>query len=333
MLCAGPVANLVELKPPINNGDSRARHGAEATTGKPEEERTGRPHNLICVMTEKTSVEQQFPNEACDFVVFMDLTYNGQEDKLVPKTNGSGFELFSAMAANGSGNHLVAVSHEDIRECVDKWKDPLALSHFVITTSSWITKNKFDGLAFLGVHVPNDRLPTLHKMLQKFHEAFKENQPRSLLLMFAIQVKNYKSASVELLQNLQKIVKVVDYTILETHHSRPLTTCSALLPTSFREYSDLADSVPVTCSRDDWVGPIQDERAIAAYHYRNNQWQSFLTPDSITKMMRLALKVNPSVCAAAYYVDYEDYQGLCQKNETFPRLTALRHVLDQVRTR
>ncbi|XP_037577997.2 uncharacterized protein LOC119460932 isoform X3 [Dermacentor silvarum] len=361
----GPVENLVELKPPINDG----------------------AHNLICVMSEKTSVQQQFPNEACDFVVFMDLTYNGQEDKLVPKTNGSGFELFSAMAANGSGNHLVAVSHEDIRECVDKWKDPLALSHFVITTSSWITKNKFDGLAFLGVHVPNDRLPTLHKMLQKFHEAFKENRPRSLLLMFAIQVTNYKAASVELLQNLQKIVKVVDYTILETHHSRPLTTCNALLPTSFREYSDLADSVPVvtalewtkqlqngveplpnlcfslslaslhytlktttnnvgapcddeklipynqTCSRDDWVGPIQDERAIAAYHYRNNQWQSFLTPDSITKMMRLALKVNPSVCVAAYYVDYEDYMGMCKHNQTFPRLTAVRHVLDQVRTR
>ncbi|XP_065282400.1 uncharacterized protein [Dermacentor albipictus] len=383
----GPVENLVELKPPINNGDSRARHGAVVTTGKPEEERSGRPHNLICVMTEKTSVKQQFPNEACDFVVFMDLTYNGQEDKLVPKTNGSSFELFRAMAANRSGNHLVAVSQEDIRECMDKWKDPLALSHFVITTSAWITKNKFDGLAFLGVHVPNDRFPMMHKMLQKFHEAFKENQPRSLLLMFAIQVKNYKSTAVEVLQTLQKIVKVVDYTILETHHSRPLTTCSALLPTSFREYSDVADSVPVvtalewtnklqngveplpklcfslslaslhytlktttnnvgapcdgetlipynqTCSRDDWVGPIQDERAIAAYHYRNNQWQSFLTPDSITKMMRLALKMNPSVCAAAYYVDYEDYQGLCKNNETFPRLRALRYVLDQVRTR
>lgn len=383
----GPVENLVELKPPINDADSRARHGGEETTPNHEEERKAPSHNLICVMTEKTSVKEQFPAEACDFVVFMDLTYNGQEDKLVPKANGSGFELFSAMAANGTGNHLVAVSHEDIRECIDKWKDPLALSHFVITTSSWITKNKFDGLAFLGLVVANDRFPTLHKMLQKFHESFKENRPRSLLLMFGIQVQNYRASPVELLQNLQKIVKVVDYTILETHHSRPSTTCNALLPTSFREYSDLSDNLPVvtaldwtnqlqkgveptpnlcfslnlaslhytlktttthvgapcdsehlipynkTCTRSDWVGPIQDERAIAVYHYRNNEWQSFLTPDSITKMMRLALKVNPSVCVAAYYVDYEDYQGMCKLNQTFPRLTAVRHVLDQVRTR
>ncbi|KAH7947106.1 hypothetical protein HPB52_007537 [Rhipicephalus sanguineus] len=258
-------------------------------------------------MTEKTSVKEQFPAEACDFVVFMDLTYNGQEDKLVPKAN-----------------------------------------------------------------VANDRFPTLHKMLQKFHESFKENRPRSLLLMFGIQVQNYRASPVELLQNLQKIVKVVDYTILETHHSRSSTTCNALLPTSFREYSDLSDNLPVvtaldwtiqlqkgveptpnlcfslnlaslhytlktttthTCTRSDWVGPIQDERAIAVYHYRNNEWQSFLTPDSITKMMRLALKVNPSVCVAAYYVDYEDYQGMCKLNQTFPRLTAVRHVLDQVRTR
>ncbi|KAH6927787.1 hypothetical protein HPB50_008621 [Hyalomma asiaticum] len=343
-------------------------------------------------MTEKTSAKEQFPTEACDFVVFMDLTYNGQEDTLVPKANGSGFELFKAMAANGSGNHLVAVSHEDFRDCVDKWKDPLALSHFVITTSSWITKNKFDGLAFLGLVVPSDRIPTLHKMLQKFHESFKENRPRSLLLMFGIQVRNYKEPSVELLQNLQKIVRVVDYTILETHHSRPANICNALLPTSFREYSDLADSLPVTaldwskqlqdgvepmpnlcfslsmaslkytlktttnnvgapcdkeefipynkasiymhtCTKVEWVGPIQDERAIAAYQYRNDEWQSFLTPDSVTKMMRLALKVNPSVCVAAYYVDYEDYKGTCKENQIFPRLTAVRHVLDQVRTR
>ncbi|KAL1435919.1 hypothetical protein MTO96_010689 [Rhipicephalus appendiculatus] len=351
----GPVENLVELKPPISDADSRARNGGEETTPNNEEERKVPSHNLICVMTEKTSAKEQFPSEACDFVVFMDLTYNGQEDKLVPKANGSGFELFSAMAANGTGNHLVA--------------------------------NKFDGLAFLGLVVASDRFPTLHKMLQKFHESFKENRPRSLLLMFGIQVQNYKASPVELLQNLQKIVKVVDYTILETHHSRPSTTCNALLPTSFREYSDLSDNLPVvtaldwtnqlqkgvepmpnlcfslnlaslhytlktattnvgapcesehfipynkTCMRTDWVGPIQDERAIAAYHYRNNEWQSFLTPDTITKMMRLALKVNPSVCVAAYYVDYEDYQGVCKINQTFPRLTAVRHVLDQVRTR
>ncbi|KAH9381661.1 hypothetical protein HPB48_017066 [Haemaphysalis longicornis] len=88
-----------------------------------------------------------------------------------------------------------------------------------------------------------------------------------------------------------------------------------------------------TCTREDWVGPIVDDRAIAAYHFRSRQWQSYLTPDSITKMMRLALKVNPSVCVAAYYVDYEDYEGICQKNHTFPRLNSIRHVLDQVRLR
>ncbi|KAK8779604.1 hypothetical protein V5799_019052 [Amblyomma americanum] len=384
----GPVDNLVELKPRFHDGDTRGRHGEAEVTSKPaEEEKAARSHNLICIMTEKTSVREQFPEEACDFVVYMDLVYNGHEDKLVPKTNGSGFELFSAMAANGSGNHLVAVSHEDIRECVDKWKDPLALSHFVITTSSWITKNNLDGLAFLGLHVASDAMPTVYKMLQKFHEAFKENRPRTLLLMYGIQVRNFKTTSVELLQSLQKIAKVVDYTILETHHSRNSTTCNALLPTSFREYSDMADSLPVvtalewikqlqsnlvpmpnvcfslslatlhytlktaannvgapcdtealvpynkTCVGGSWAGPIQDDRAIASYHYNSNQWQSFLTPDSITKMMRLALKVNPSVCVAAYYVDYEDYTGVCSGNQTFPRLTAVRHVLNQVRNR
>ncbi|KAL3204538.1 hypothetical protein MRX96_011541 [Rhipicephalus microplus] len=339
MLNEAPSKNLVELKPPIRDADSRARHGGEGTTPNHEEERKVPSHNLICVMTEKTSAKEQFPTEACDFVVFMDLTYNGQEDKLVPKTNGSGFELFSAMAANGTGNHLVAGQS--------------------------------------GGHS------------RKFHESFKENRPRSLLLMFGIQVQNYKAPPADLLQNLQKIVKVVDYTILETHHSRPSTTCNALLPTSFREYSDLADNLPVVTALD-WTNPASEGRGADAqpvllaqlgfsalhaqddHHQRgralrqrrvhtlqqgapaseptgwapsrmsgpsrlttsaNNEWQSFLTPDSITKMMRLALKVNPSVCVAAYYVDYEDYQGVCKVNQTFPRLTAVRHVLDQVRAR
>lgn len=338
-------------------------------------------------MTEQTSVKEQFPEDTCDFIVYMDLTYNGQEDMLTPKTNGSGFELFTKMAEQSTGNHLVAVSQDDIRECVAKWKDTLALSHFVITTTAWLTKNKVDGLAFLDLQVVSETMPTLLRMLEKFHEAFKENRPRSLILMYGVQVRDFRANSLELLQNVQKIVKIVDYTILETHHVRHASTCNALVPTSFREYTDKSDNLPVmtaiewikhlqttsmpppnvcfslslaslhytlssestnvgapcdnetlisygkTCAREDWVGPIHDDRAIAAYHYRSRQWQSFLTPDSITKMMRLVLKVNPSVCVAAYYVDYEDYQGLCQKNHTFPRLNSLRHVLDQVRLR
>lgn len=394
----GPVNNLVELKPPTaankgsraqSGGESRGRSGGEVPPpAQPDQEdRPPRRHNLICVMSEKTSAKEQFPENTCDFIVYMDLTYNGQEDLLVPKTNGSGFELFTQMAEQGSGNHLVAVSQDDIRECVEKWKDPLQLSHFVITTTTWLTKNKIDGLAFLDLQVVSETMPTLLKMLEKFHEAFKENRPRSLLLMYGVQVRDFRANSVELLQNVQKIVNIVDYTILETHHVNHTSTCNALVPTSFREYTDKSDILPVvtalewikhlqsvgvpppnvcfsismaslhytltsestnvgapcenetllsyskTCTREDWVGPMVDDRAIAAYHFRSRQWQSFLTPDSVTKMMRLALKVNPSVCVAAYYVDYEDYQGICQKNHTFPRLNSLRHVLDQVRLR
>ncbi|EEC06214.1 hypothetical protein IscW_ISCW024246, partial [Ixodes scapularis] len=46
--------------------------------------------------------------------------------------------------------------------------------------------------------------------------------------------------------------------------------------------------------------------------------------------MRLVLKVNPSVCVAAYFVDYEDYRGDCIKDKPFPRLSAVRRILDQV---
>lgn len=399
-LIKGPVNNLVELRPPPppankesregSGGESRARSGGEVPPppGQPaQEERPALAHNLICVMSEKTSVKEQFPESTCDFIVYTDLTYNGQEDLLVPKTNGSGFELFTQMAEQGSGNHLVAVSQDDIRECIGKWKDPLQLSHFVITTTAWLTKHKVDGLAFLDLQVVSDTMPTLLKMLEKFHESFKENRPRSLILMYGVQVRDFRTNSAELLQDVLKIAKIVDYTILETHHMGHTSTCSALVPTSFREYSDKADTLPVvtavewikqlqsdgvpppnvcfsismaalhytltsestnvgapcdnetllsyskTCTREDWVGPIVDDRAIAAYHFRSRQWQSYLTPDSITKMMRLALKVNPSVCVAAYYVDYEDYEGICQKNHTFPRLNSIRHVLDQVRLR
>ncbi|KAM7308356.1 hypothetical protein ISCGN_011990 [Ixodes scapularis] len=385
----GPVLNLKELVPPkaLNNVSlPRGRVGGaknDQGTDQPLN-RTLRPHNLICIMSENTNEREQYPEKLCDFVVYMDLSYNGQEDKLVPKGNGSGFALFTSLVQQRAGNHLVAVSHDDIRECMDKWKDPMSLSHFVVTTTAWIIKNKFDGLAFLDLLVITDQMPAILKMLQKFHEAFKENGSRTLLLMFGMQVKAFKSSVEEFLANLQHISKVVDYTILETHHSRPAPTCNLLMPNSFREYTDFADTLPIitaldwakqlqslvvpppnvcfslnlaalhyelksksiqigapcqsetlvrynqTCKGQDWAGPVLDDKSVAAFRYRGNQWQSFQNEDSITKMMRLVLKVNPSVCVAAYFVDYEDYRGDCIKDKPFPRLSAVRRILDQV---
>ncbi|CAN7983211.1 unnamed protein product, partial [Ixodes pacificus] len=136
-------------------------------------------------MSENTHEREQYPEKLCDFVVYMDLSYNGQEDKLVPKGNG---------------------------KCTGKY---------------------FSGMEVISLAVT------------KFHEAFKENGSRTLLLMFGMQVKAFKSSVEEFLANLQHISKVVDYTILETHHSRPAPTCHLLMPNSFREYTDLADTLPI----------------------------------------------------------------------------------------
>lgn len=46
-------------------------------------------HNLICVMSEKTDSKAQYPEHLCDFIVYMDLTYNGRNDTLMPKNNGA----------------------------------------------------------------------------------------------------------------------------------------------------------------------------------------------------------------------------------------------------
>ncbi|CAN8018165.1 unnamed protein product, partial [Ixodes persulcatus] len=92
--------------------------------------------------------------------------------------------------------------------------------------------------------------------VQKFHEAFKENGSRTLLLMFGMQLKAFKSSVEEFLANLQHISKVVDYTILETHHFRPAPTCNLLMPNSFRVYTDLADTLPIITALD-WAKQLQ----------------------------------------------------------------------------
>ncbi|XP_064473625.1 uncharacterized protein LOC135388172 isoform X2 [Ornithodoros turicata] len=391
----GPNPNLRDLKPrrkDLGPGgiDTRGRIGKpddESPTSTTRNPAT-RPHNLICVMSDNTTEKSQFPDKLCDFIVYNDLTYDGQLDKLIPKNNGSGLQIFSSIAEHQAGNHLVAVSQEDISGCLEKWKDALALSHFVITTTAWVRKNKFDGLAFLNQRVPPSDMPTILKMLHKFHEAFKESRPRSLLLMFGAQISNPHNASFvkEYLHNLEQIAKVADYTIVETHHqaSQP---CRTHLPNAFRAYNEKADNVPVvtaldwiknlqqsvsptpavcyslslasllyttsnaegsevgvpcvhetltrynqTCRRNDWSHPVKVESALSSYQHKGDQWESFQPEEAVTKMLRLAVKINPTACVAAYMVDYEDNAGICERGKTFPRLGAMRSVLDQLRT-
>ncbi|XP_040071594.2 uncharacterized protein LOC120844060 [Ixodes scapularis] len=84
-----------------------------------------------------------------------------------------------------------------------------------------------------------------------------------------------------------------------------------------------------TCIGHGWSNVKTHPSAMASFRHKIKFWQSFDTDVTVVKKVDLMLDQANKTCLAAYYVDYEDYYGMCQSKVPFPRLKAIRELLNK----
>lgn len=84
-----------------------------------------------------------------------------------------------------------------------------------------------------------------------------------------------------------------------------------------------------TCIGHGWSNVKTHPAALASFRHKIKFWQSFDTDVTAAKKVDLLLDGANTTCLAAYYVDYEDYYGMCQGKIAFPRLKAIREQLNK----
>ncbi|XP_077540189.1 uncharacterized protein LOC144152681 [Haemaphysalis longicornis] len=84
-----------------------------------------------------------------------------------------------------------------------------------------------------------------------------------------------------------------------------------------------------TCIGHGWSNVKTHPSAMSSFRHKIKFWQSFDTDITVTRKVDLILDQANRTCLAAYYVDYEDYYGMCHGKIAFPRLKAIREILNK----
>lgn len=136
------------------------------------------------------------------------------------------------------------------------------------------------------------------------------NWLKSMLPPRTVKTKNSVCISLSMVALLFKISGTVD-------HLQPGNACFEEIWMNYAE----------TCIGHGWSNVKTHPSAMSSFRHKIKFWQSFDTDITVTRKVDLILDQANRTCLAAYYVDYEDYYGMCHGKVAFPRLKAIREIL------
>ncbi|XP_050028324.2 chitinase-3-like protein 1 [Dermacentor andersoni] len=376
-----PVGSTSETPPgqstePAPQGRSFRRHRSSA-------------RELVCIVTEMTTQQDQYPTGYCTHLVYSDVVYDPKHRKFLATKNDKSFELFKRNQRVTNMSHLVALNpHQTLNVYLNGLTDIEVQWYFVQMIESLMNDYQLDGVAFIGIELSLDNVQQFSRVIDRMKEALKKKPSRQFFqLVFGGFVTDLDNDPAEIANRIRVIAEEVDIFIIETHYQRPLPLCKTVFPTAFNNYGSFTPNVPIntglnwlkalvlprtpkgrksicmslsmvallfkvsgtvdhlqpgnacfeeiwmnyaeTCIGHGWSNVKTHSSAMSSFRHKIKFWQSFDTDITVTRKVDLILDQANKTCFAAYYVDYEDYYGMCQGKVAFPRLKAIRDLLNK----
>lgn len=344
---------------------------------------------LVCVVTEMTTQQDQYPSSYCTHLIYSDVVYDPKHRKFLATKNDKSFDLFRRNQRSANMSHLVALNpHQTLNVYLNGLTDMEVQWYFVQMIESVLSDYRFDGVAFIGIELSLENTQQFSRVIDKLKEALKKKPSREMFqLVFGGFITDLDSEVMEVANRLRVISEDVDIFIIETHYQRPLPLCKTVFPSAFSPYGSFMPSVPIstginwmkamqlphagkgkskvcvsismvallfkisgtvdhlqpgnpcfeeiwmnyaeTCIGHGWSNVKTHPAAMASFRHKIKFWQSFDTDTTVTRKVELLLDQANKTCLAAYYVDYEDYYGMCQNKVPFPRLKAIREIINK----
>ncbi|XP_064489252.1 uncharacterized protein LOC135401048 [Ornithodoros turicata] len=346
---------------------------------------------LICVVTEMTTQQDQYPGSYCTHLIYSDVVYDPKHRKFLATKNDKSFELFRRNQRSANMSHLVALNpHQTLNVYLNGLTDMEVQWYFVQMIESLLSDYRFDGVSFIGIELSLENTQQFSRVIDKLKEALKKKPSRQFFqIIFGGFISDIDSDAMEVANRLRVIAEDVDIFIIETHYQRPLPLCKTVFPSAYGPYGSFSPSVPMstglnwikamqlphnqkagrntkvclsismvallfkisgtvdhlqpgnpcfeeiwmnyaeTCIGHGWSNVKTHPTAMSSFRHKIKFWQSFDTDSSVSRKVELVLDQANKTCVAAYYVDYEDYYGMCQNKVAFPRLKAVREVLNK----
>lgn len=360
-----------------------------APQGRSFRRRRSSARELVCVVTEMTTQQDQYPNAYCTHLIYSDVVYDPKHRKFLATKNDKSFELFRRNQRATNMSHLVALNpHQTLNVYLNGLTDIEVQWYFVQMIESLVNDYHFDGVAFIGIELSLDNVQQFSRVIDRLKEALKKKPSRQFFqLVFGGFITDLDSDPTDIANRIRVIAEEVDVFIIETHYQRPLPLCKTVFPTAFNNYGSFTPSVPIntalnwlkamllprvpkgrnsicmslsmvallfkisgtvdhlqpgnacfeeiwmnyaeTCIGHGWSNVKTHPSAMSSFRHKIKFWQSFDTDITVTRKVDLILDQANKTCFAAYYVDYEDYYGMCQGKVAFPRLKAMRELLNK----
>lgn len=345
--------------------------------------------DLVCVVTEMTTQEDQYPAAYCTHLIYSDVVFDPKHRKFLATKNDKSFELFRHNQRTSNMSHLVALNpHQTLNVYLNGLADMEIKWYFVQMLESLMNEYHFDGIAFIGIELTLDNVQQFSRVLDKLKEALTKKPTRQFFqTIFGGYVNEIEKEPTDVATRIRVISEEVDIFILETHYQRPLPLCKTVFPSAVNSYGSFTPSVPINtglgwmramqsprfakskgnicislsmvallfkisgnvdhltagnpCSEEIWMNYAETcvghgwsnvkthAGALTSFRHKIKFWQSFDTDITVTRKVDLMLDQSNKTCLAAYYVDYEDYSGMCQGKVAFPRLKAIREQLNK----
>ncbi|XP_077485776.1 chitinase-3-like protein 1 [Amblyomma americanum] len=360
-----------------------------APQGRSFRRRRSTARELVCVVTEMTTQQDQYPNAYCTHLIYADVVYDPKHRKFLATKNDKSFELFRRNQRSTNMSHLVALNpHQTLNVYLNGLTDIEVQWYFVQMIESLVNDYHFDGVAFIGIELSLDNVQQFSRVIDRLKEALKKKPSRQFFqLVFGGFVTDLDGDPTDIANRIRVIAEEVDVFIIETHYQRPLPLCKTVFPTAFNSYGSFTPNVPIntglnwlkamllprapkgrnsicmslsmvallfkisgtvdhlqpgnacfeeiwmnyaeTCIGHGWSNVKTHPSAMSSFRHKIKFWQSFDTDITVTRKVDLILDQANKTCFAAYYVDYEDYYGMCQGKVAFPRLKAIRELLNK----
>ncbi|KAH7946654.1 hypothetical protein HPB52_002833 [Rhipicephalus sanguineus] len=294
-----------------------------------------------------TTQQDQYPKSYCTHLIYSDVVYDPKHRKFLATKNDKSFELFKRNQRVTNMSHLVALNpHQTLNVYLNGLTDIEVQWYFVQMIESLMNDYQLDGVAFIGIELSLDNVQQFSRRLK---EALKKKPSRQFFqLVFGGFITDLDNDPAEIANRIRVIAEEVDIFIIETHYQRPLPLCKTVFPTAFNNYGSFTPSVPINTGLN-WLKALVLPRttkgrnsvcmslSMVALLFKISGTVDHLQPGNACfeeiwmnyAEVDLILDQANKTCFAAYYVDYEDYYGMCQGKVAFPRLKAIRDLLNK----